>query len=58
MWDLKISWEPGFQVPHDYPTLCLSSIYIAEEKKEEESVLEAALAQLKLSWVEIELELG
>ena len=31
-----------------------------EEKKEEEesAVLEATLAQLKLSWVEFELELG
>ena len=29
-----------------------------EEEDEESAVLEATLAQLKLSWVEFELELG
>ena len=26
LWDLKISWEPGSQVPRDYPTLVLTKI--------------------------------
>ena len=32
LWDLKISWEPGSQVPRDYPTLGHSTT-IPREKK-------------------------